>query len=101
MQSIKYGISPAVDAASTAISASFLVYQKPSGSVYRCESIQNVSSNGIVSYYNSALSFDEKTEIDIRVNGDIGCDASAEFSLILVSSSNVPVEGISYQGFVL
>jgi len=101
LQSIKYGISPLVDVASTAISASFLIYQKPSGSVYRCESIHNVSGNGIVSHYDSAISFDEKTEIDIRVNGDIGSDASAEFSLILVSSSNVPVQGVNFQGFVI
>jgi len=84
------------------ISSSFALYQKPSGSVYRSVTFDTTFGDPTSTNVNSAIEFDEKTELDLRAKGDVSNGlASGQFSLILVSSSNIPVEPARIEGFIL
>ena len=88
----------------TDASGSFILYQKPSGSVYRVATYQQSSGDISNEDINSGISFSGKTEIDLRVRGNSSAaenGSTGNFTLILVSSSNVPVEGVNFQGFII
>tara|TARA_R110000824_G_scaffold26604_2_gene91172 strand:+ start:3274 stop:4050 length:777 start_codon:yes stop_codon:yes gene_type:complete len=86
----------------TSSAAEFAIFQRASGSIYRPSTINTTFGDAIVTNTNSSLTFDEKTEIDLRIKslGSAGI-ATGQFSLILVSSSNIPVEPARIEGFLL
>tara|TARA_R110000851_G_scaffold320055_2_gene484734 strand:+ start:408 stop:1184 length:777 start_codon:yes stop_codon:yes gene_type:complete len=85
-------------------SGSFVLYQKPSGSVYRALTFQQSSGTLSGEDMNNAISFSEKTEIDLRVKGNSGPAANGStgnFALIVVNSNNIPIQGVNFQGFII
>tara|TARA_R110002012_G_scaffold124158_1_gene275056 strand:- start:293 stop:1069 length:777 start_codon:yes stop_codon:yes gene_type:complete len=86
----------------TSSAVEFAIFQRPSGSIYRSSTINTTFGEAIITNTDSSIEFDEKTEIDLRIKslGSTGI-ASGQFSLILVSSSNIPVEPARIEGFLL